>query len=155
SDINTCSACNQACLDAIFSGAIASCLVNPRAGHEDSYVAAAVAKPRRIAVVGAGPAGLGCATEAAARGHSVTLFEATGKIGRQFQIARRIPGKADYAETIRYFGQRIEATGVKLMLNTRAGLDELAGFDAVVLASGIVPRRPEIPCIDHPSVASY
>ncbi len=154
-DINTCIACNQACLDYIFSGKVASCLVNPRAGHEDSYHATPTAKPRRIAVVGAGPAGLACATEAAARGHAVTLFEAAGEIGGQFRIARGIPGKADYAETIRYFGRRIEATGVTLMLNTRAGVDDLAGFDAVVLASGIVPRRPEIPGIDRPSVASY
>ncbi len=154
-EINTCIACNQACLDFIFSGKTASCLVNPRAGHETEYAYEPAETPKRVAVVGAGPAGLACATEAAARGHEVTLFEAADEIGGQFQLARRIPGKEDYAETVRYFRNRIAVTGVALRLGVRAAVDDLAGFDAVVLATGIVPRRPDIDGIDHASVASY
>lgn len=153
--VNTCIGCNQACLDYIFVGKVASCLVNPRAGHEADFITAPVKQRKRVAVVGAGPAGLACATEAAARGHAVTLFEAAADIGGQFQLARRIPGKADYAETIRYFRRRLADTGVAVRLETRASADDLAGFETVVLASGIVPRRPDISGIDHPAVVSY
>ncbi|MDX9716454.1 MAG: crotonase/enoyl-CoA hydratase family protein [Thauera sp.] len=155
-DINTCIACNQACLDHTFSGKITSCLVNPRACHETELVIEPTATPRNIAVVGAGPAGLAFATTAAERGHKVTLFEAGARIGGQFNIAMQIPGKEEFAETLRYFGRRIEQTGVALKLNTRVSATELSGkFDEVVLATGIVPRVPEIEGVDHPKVLGY
>jgi len=155
-DINTCIACNQACLDHTFSGKITSCLVNPRACHETELVIEPTTAPRNIAVVGAGPAGLAFATTAAERGHKVTLFEAGARIGGQFNIAMQIPGKEEFAETLRYFGRRIEQTGVTLKLNTRVKAAELAGqFDEVVLATGIVPRVPEIEGVDHPKVLGY
>ena len=155
-DINTCIACNQACLDHTFAGKITSCLVNPRACHETELVIEPTTAPRNIAVVGAGPAGLAFATTAAERGHKVTLFEAGARIGGQFNIAMQIPGKEEFAETLRYFGRRIEQTGVTLKLNTRVKAAELAGqFDEVVLATGIVPRVPEIEGVDHPKVLGY
>ena len=154
-EINTCIACNQACLDHIFERRIASCLVNPRACRETEILFRPAAVKKRVAVVGAGPAGLACATTAAEAGHAVTLFEAAAEIGGQFNLARRIPGKDEFGETLRYFRRRIERTGVDLKLNCRAGPDDLAAFDHVVLASGIVPRMPGIPGIDHPKVASY
>ena len=155
-DINTCIACNQACLDHTFSGKITSCLVNPRACHETELVIEPTTTPRNIAVVGAGPAGLAFATTAAERGHKVTLFEAGARIGGQFNIAMQIPGKEEFAETLRYFGRRIEQTGVALKLNTRVCATELSGkFDEVVLATGIVPRVPEIEGMDHPKVLGY
>ncbi|WP_297364846.1 crotonase/enoyl-CoA hydratase family protein [Thauera sp.] len=155
-DINTCIACNQACLDHTFAGKITSCLVNPRACHETELVIAPTRTPRTIAVVGAGPAGLAFATTAAERGHQVTLFEAAARIGGQFNIAMQIPGKEEFAETLRYFGRRIEQTGVVLKLNTRVTGAELAGrFDEVVLAAGIVPRVPAIEGVDHPKVLGY
>jgi len=156
-EINTCIACNQACLDHIFNRRIASCLVNPRACHETELVIARAAARRRIAVVGAGPAGLACATTAAERGHDVTLFEAASEIGGQFNYAKKIPGKEEFEETLRYFRRRIESSGVRLRLGCRAGADEVrsGGFDDVVLATGVVPRRPAIPGIDHPKVANY
>ncbi|ACR01099.1 crotonase/enoyl-CoA hydratase family protein [Thauera aminoaromatica] len=155
-DINTCIACNQACLDHTFAGKITSCLVNPRACHETELVIEPTTAPRRIAVVGAGPAGLAFATTAAERGHKVVLFEAGARIGGQFNIAMQIPGKEEFAETLRYFGRRIEQTGVALKLNTRVSAAELAGkFDEVVLATGIVPRVPEIEGVDHPKVLGY
>jgi 2,4-dienoyl-CoA reductase (NADPH2) len=154
-EINTCIACNQACLDQIFERKIASCLVNPRACHETEIVVVPAAKPKRVAVVGAGPAGLACATTAAEAGHAVTLFEAADEIGGQFNLAKRIPGKEEFAETLRYYRRQIERTGVALRLGTRADAAALAGFDRVVLATGIVPRAPRIPGIDHPKVASY
>lgn len=154
-EINTCIACNQACLDHIFAGKLTSCLVNPRACHETELHVAPAATPKRIAVVGAGPAGLACATTAAERGHAVTLFDAAERIGGQFNIARRIPGKEEFAETLRYFSRRIERTGVTLRLNTRADIDALRDFDHVVLATGIIPRQPDIAGIDHPSVTGY
>ncbi len=154
-EINTCIACNQACLDHIFERHIASCLVNPRACRETEIVVRPAARAKRVAVVGAGPAGLSCATTAAEVGHEVTLFEAAGEIGGQFNLARRIPGKEEFAETLRYFRRRIEVTGVDLKLDRRVGPEDLAGFDHVVLAAGIVPRTPDIPGIDHAKVAGY
>ncbi|RPE77313.1 NADPH-dependent 2,4-dienoyl-CoA reductase [Vulcaniibacterium tengchongense] len=154
-EINTCIACNQACLDHVFENKTASCLVNPRACAETELVYAPAAAPRRIAVVGAGPAGLACATVAAERGHRVVLFEAADEIGGQFNLAKRIPGKEEFHETLRYFRRRIERTGVELRLGTRADADALAGFDAVVLATGIAPRRVAFPGADHPKVVGY
>jgi len=154
-EINTCIACNQACLDHIFERRIASCLVNPRACRETEIVVRPAVRPRRIAIVGAGPAGLACATTAAEAGHRVTLFEAAAEIGGQFNLARRIPGKEEFAETLRYFRRRIETSGVDLELGRRVQAEDLAGFDQVVLAAGIVPRTPAIPGIDHPKVAGY
>lgn len=156
-EINTCIGCNQACLDHIFNARICSCLVNPRACHETLYATRPAAAPRRLAVVGAGPAGLACATEAAARGHEVHLFEAAADIGGQFNIARKIPGKQEFNETLRYFRRRIELTGVHLHLGQRVSAEALTagGFDHVVLATGIEPRTPDIPGVDHPKVLGY
>ncbi len=157
-EINTCIACNQACLDHSFSGRRqVSCLVNPRACNETLLRYAPTRAPRRIAVVGAGPAGLAYATVAAERGHRVTLYEAADEIGGQFNLAKRIPGKEEFAETLRYFRRRLEVTGVELRLRTRVDAATLAagGFDEVIVATGIEPRRPDIPGIDHPMVAGY
>ncbi|MCF7221809.1 NADPH-dependent 2,4-dienoyl-CoA reductase [Marilutibacter chinensis] len=154
-DINTCIACNQACLDHVFENKRASCLVNPRACAETELNYPATTAPLRIAVVGAGPAGLACATVAAERGHSVTLFDAADEIGGQFNLAKRIPGKEEFHETLRYFRRRVEQTGVELRLRTRADADALAGFDTVVLATGIRPRTVDFPGADHPRVVSY
>ncbi|TCP08180.1 NADPH-dependent 2,4-dienoyl-CoA reductase [Caldimonas thermodepolymerans] len=156
-EINTCIGCNQACLDNIFSGRITSCLVNPRACRETELVARQPAAPRRVAVVGAGPAGLACAVTAAEQGHQVTLYEAGADIGGQFNYARRIPGKEEFDETLRYFRTRLARLGVQLHLNRRVGADELraGGYDDVVVATGVTPRVPPIPGIDHPKVAGY
>ena len=154
-DINTCIACNQACLDHIFQNKRASCLVNPFACYETELVLTPAVAERRVAVVGAGVAGLACATVAAERGHEVTLFEAQEQVGGQFNMARQIPGKEEFDETIRYYLRRVEQTGVTLKLGTRASADDLKDFDVVVIATGVVPRRPGIPGLDHPSVLTY
>ena len=153
--INTCIACNQACLDHVFENKLASCLVNPRAAHETELVYRPTASPRRIAVVGAGPAGLACATVAAERGHHVTLFDANDEIGGQFNVAKRIPGKEEFHETLRYFRHKLEETGVQLRLGTRVSADALAGFDEVVLATGILPRKVDFPGAGHAKVVDY
>jgi 2,4-dienoyl-CoA reductase (NADPH2) len=155
--INTCIACNQACLDHTFANQRATCLVNPRACHETELVYTPAVQRKRIAVVGAGPAGLSAATVAAQRGHAVTLFDALDRIGGQFNIAMRIPGKEEFAETIRYFGRQLELTGVALRLGQRVTRDELvaAGYDDVIVATGVTMRRPRIEGVDHPKVLSY
>ena len=153
--INTCIACNQACLDHTFSGKLTSCLVNPQACHETELVITPTEAPRRVAVVGGGPAGLACATTAARRGHAVTLFEADTDIGGQFNLARQIPGKEEFAETLRYFRAELAATGVDVRLGTRATEGELTAYDTVVLATGVTPRIPEVAGVDHPKVVSY
>ncbi|MGB1203639.1 MAG: FAD-dependent oxidoreductase, partial [Alloalcanivorax venustensis] len=156
-EINTCIACNQACLDHTFELKRASCLVNPRACHETELVYLRTATPKKVAVVGAGPAGLACATVAAERGHDVTLFDQAGEIGGQFNMAKVIPGKEEFHETLRYFQKRIERTGVKVVLNRRVESDELEreGFQEIVIATGVSPRRPGIDGIDHAKVVSY
>lgn len=154
-EINTCIACNQACLDHIFQGKLTSCLVNPRACRETELNFAPAAVPKKLAVVGAGPAGLAFATLAAERGHVVTLFDAADEIGGQFNIAKKVPGKEEFHETLRYFRRRLEVTGVSVQLGRWVEADDLTGFDEVVLATGIVPRVPPIPGIDHPKVLSY
>ncbi len=156
-EINTCIGCNQACLDHTFGGKITSCLVNPRACHETMLIETPVATKERIAVVGAGPAGLAFATTAARRGFEVTLFDAAHEIGGQFNVAKQVPGKEEFFETLRYFGRQIELTGVKLQLNRPVNARDLAeaGFKQVVLATGVSPRKPEIEGIEHPKVVGY
>ena len=156
-EINTCIGCNQACLDHIFNKKRATCLVNPRACYETELVYQQTTNPKRIAVVGAGPAGLAFATIAAERGHSVTLYDKADEIGGQFNLAKRIPGKVEFEETLRYFNQRLGTVGVKLCLSTTVTAETLSvdDFDLAVLATGVVPRTPDIEGIEHPSVISY
>ncbi len=156
-EINTCIACNQACLDHTFSGLLTSCLVNPRACHETQLKYLPAISAKKIAVVGAGPAGLAYATTAAQRGHHVTLFEASDEIGGQFNLAKRIPGKEEFHETIRYYKRMIEVNKIDLKLGVRADAKSLeaGGFDKVVISTGITPRVPDISGIDHPSVVGY
>ncbi len=156
-EINTCIACNQACLDHTFKNQLATCLVNPRSGHETTLLIRAAPRRRRVAVVGAGPAGLAAATTLAERGHAVQLFDSAAEIGGQFNLAKRIPGKEEFHETLRYFARRIERTGVGLHLNTRVSAERLIaeGFDEVWLATGVTPRDPRIPGQDTPGVISY
>jgi len=154
-EINTCIACNQACLDHIFERRTASCLVNPAACREAEFAVERAAAKKRVAVVGAGPAGLACATTAAERGHAVTLFDAAAEIGGQFNLAKRIPGKEEFEETLRYYAARLDRLGVDLRLGKAADVADLADYDAVVLASGVVPRAPGFEGIGHPKVAGY
>ena len=156
-EINTCIGCNQACLDHVFNGQLTSCLVNPRACHELQLVITPTENPKHIAVVGAGPAGLAAATTAASRGHKVTLFDAADEIGGQFNIAKQVPGKEEFYETLRYFGKQIEIHKVDLRLNTRVDAETLNNgeFDEVILATGIVPRTPPIDGVEHDKVLSY
>lgn len=154
-EINTCIGCNQACLDHTFQLKICSCLVNPRACHETELNYIPTDHPKRIAVVGAGPAGLAASTIAAQRGHQVDLYDAASEIGGQFNMAKRIPGKEEFYETIRYFNKQIELTGVSLHLNTRATAEMLSSYDEVIMATGVKPRVPAIEGIDHPKALSY
>jgi 2,4-dienoyl-CoA reductase (NADPH2) len=156
-EINTCIACNQACLDHIFQGKICSCLVNPRACHETELQYLPAEKIKKIAVVGSGPAGLSFATVAASRGHEVTLFEQGDKIGGQLNIANQIPGKEEFNETLRYFKTHLKLNGIKVYVNSKATAKKLSEekYDEVILASGVIPRKPNIEGIDHPKVLSY
>ena len=156
-EINTCIACNQACLDHTFKNQLASCLVNPRAGHETTLLIRRTAATKCVAVVGAGPAGLAAATTLAERGHEVHLFESAAEIGGQFNLAKRIPGKEEFHETLRYFARRIERMGVAMHLNQRVSADQLIAerFDEVLLATGVTPRDPRIPGQDSPGVIGY
>ena len=156
--INTCIACNQACLDHVFKAKVASCLVNPRACHETELVYRPVASPnarKRIAVVGAGPAGLTAATVLAERGHEVHLFDAAAELGGQLNMAKKVPGKEEFHEMLRYFKRRVEVTGVALHLGQRVEAQELLGFDEVIVATGVTPRDPKIQGQGHPKVLSY
>ena len=154
-EINTCIGCNQACLDHVFKRKIASCLVNPRACHETELVYLPTNAPKNIAVVGAGPAGMAFSTVAAQRGHQVTLFDSSAEIGGQFNIAKQIPGKEEFYETIRYFNKKIENTKVELKLNTRVSPSDLKEFDIVILSTGIKPRELAIDGINHSKVMNY
>ncbi len=156
-EINTCIACNQACLDHTFNHQRVTCLVNPRAGYETELVYVRTKHPKKVAVVGAGVAGLSAATVAASRGHQVTLFEANDEIGGQFNLAKMVPGKEEFHETIRYFKVQIEKTGVELRLNTRINREQLEreGFDDVVIATGVIPRQLNIQEMQSPRVLSY
>ncbi len=156
-EINTCIGCNQACLDHVFSGKMTSCLVNPRACFETEINIIPTQKTKNIAVIGAGPAGLSAATTAAQCGHQVTLFDGESEIGGQFNVAKQVPGKEEFYETIRYFKKQLELCGVTLKLNTRVAAEELnqSDFDEVIVATGINPRTPPIEGIDHPKVMNY
>ncbi|MFI6873708.1 FAD-dependent oxidoreductase [Streptomyces sp. NPDC050400] len=153
--INTCIGCNQACLDHIFSLQITSCLVNPRACHETELVLAPTRLKKSVAVVGAGPAGLACAVSAAERGHDVTLFDAAAEVGGQLNVARQVPGKEEFDETLRYFRTQLELHGVTVELNTRVAATDLDAYDEVVVATGVAPRTPAIDGVDHPKVVGY
>ncbi len=154
-EINTCIACNQACLDQVFVGEIASCLVNPRACYESDFPRTTADHSRKIAIVGAGPAGLSCAIHAAERGHQVTIFDQDTDIGGQFNLAKQIPGKEEFYETLRFFHHQLLLHKINVHLNHRATVNDLIGFDRVVLATGVKPRTLELAGIDHPKVVSY
>lgn len=155
-EINTCIACNQACLDHVFQQKKISCLVNPRAGHETELNYLPSSHPKKIAVIGAGPAGLSASTIAASRGHQVDLFDSESEIGGQFNMAKKIPGKEEFYETLRYFKKQIELSGVSLHLNQRVDTEMLVGqYDEVILATGVHPRKIKLEGIDHPKVLSY
>ncbi len=154
-EINICIACNQACLDFIFSDRPVSCLVNPRAGRETEFRDTPAETPRKVAVVGGGAAGMATASEAARLGHDVTLFESQDKLGGQLNLARAAPGKDEFDETLRYYAGQMDKYGVTLRLGQRAGQDDLVGFDHVVIATGVTPRIPDLPGVNHPKVATY
>lgn len=154
-EINTCIACNQACLDHTFQGKLTSCLVNPRACHETQLEIAPAETVRRIAVVGGGPAGLATAVTAAQRGHQVTLFERQAQLGGQFNYARRVPGKEEFNETVRYYRVMLDKHGVEVRLGSEPSVDELSRFDEVVMSSGVRPRELDLPGSDHAKVMSY
>ncbi|WP_237387929.1 NADPH-dependent 2,4-dienoyl-CoA reductase [Xenorhabdus sp. Sc-CR9] len=154
-EINTCIGCNQACLDRIFVGKLTSCLVNPRACHETELIAEPATSPKTIAVIGAGPAGLSFAITAASRGHHVTLFERDNQIGGQFNIAKQIPGKEEFHETLRYFDRQLALNGVDIRLNHTATAEQLSSFDEIILSTGITPRILDIDGIDHNKVLTY
>ncbi|MGF1700546.1 NADPH-dependent 2,4-dienoyl-CoA reductase [Photobacterium makurazakiensis] len=154
-DINTCIGCNQACLDHVFVGKRASCLVNPQACYETELVLSPAAQHRRIAVVGAGPAGMATAVAAAERGFDVDLFEKNDYVGGQFNLAMQIPGKEEFKETIRYFTRRLEQTNVNVKLSHAVSADELSGYDDVIVATGVQPRKPGIPGVEHEKVIDY
>ena len=156
-EINTCIGCNQACLDHVFQQKVASCLVNPRACHETELNYHPTENQQKVAVIGAGPAGLAAATIAAQRGHTVTLFDAASEIGGQFNMAKQIPGKEEFYETIRYFNKQIELHNVNLKLNTKVSVEDIqnSDFDEIVIATGIQPRALKIEGINHPKVLSY
>ncbi|TDG09848.1 NADPH-dependent 2,4-dienoyl-CoA reductase [Paraburkholderia guartelaensis] len=156
-EINTCIGCNQACLDRIFTERTATCLVNPRAGREIEFAAGKALQPKRIAVVGGGPAGMAFAINAAERGHTLTLFEAHARLGGQLNLAKVVPGKAEFHEMLRYFEVRLKRLGVTLRLGQAATADELASeaFDEIVIATGVTPRVPDIVGVDHPKAVSY
>lgn len=154
-EINTCIACNQACLDFIFSDRPVGCLVNPRAGRETEFRDTPTDSPLKVAVVGGGAAGMATASEAAMLGHDVTLFEAQDKLGGQLNLARAAPGKDEFNETMKHYGGQLQKYGVKLRLGRRASLDDLNGFDHVVISTGVTPRIPDLPGVDHHSVATY
>ena len=154
-EIITCIACNQACLDHTFKNKRATCMLNPRSAHETELFLLPTKRSKKIAVVGAGPAGLAAAVELAGRGHSVELFEAAREIGGQFKLAAKIPGKEEFVHTIRYYERMLDVRGVKVRLGSRASVDDLADFDEVVVATGVVPRIPSLPGVDHPMVVTY
>ncbi len=160
-EINTCIACNQACLDHIFTGQVATCLVNPRAGREIDFRVAAPAQSKRFAVVGGGPAGMAFAIEAATRGHRITLFEAGAELGGQLNMAKKVPGKNEFNEMLRHFRVALERAGVTVHLGTNVTADDLASrvrageFNEIVLATGVMPRQPDIKGLNHPKVVSY
>jgi 2,4-dienoyl-CoA reductase (NADPH2) len=153
--INVCIACNQACLDHYFIGQPASCVVNPRAGRESKLLYIKTKQKKSIAVIGGGPAGLSCAAVAAERGHAVTLFEKAPELGGQFNLAKKIPGKQEFGESVAYYAERLRRAGARVLLSNSPSERDLEGFDEVVLATGIDPRRPAIPGIEHPKVAGY
>ncbi|OEF50433.1 NADPH-dependent 2,4-dienoyl-CoA reductase [Enterovibrio norvegicus] len=154
-DINTCIACNQACLDHVFKGKRASCLVNPQACYETELVVAPATAKRKVAVVGGGMAGMSCAVTAAERGFDVVLFEKAPQLGGQFNLAMQIPGKEEFKESIRYFTRRVEQCGIEVRLNTEVNAESLDGFDEVVIATGVKPRMPNIQGIDHEKAIDY
>ena len=154
-EIITCIACNQACLDHTFKNKRATCMLNPRSAHETELILLPTKRAKSIAVVGAGPAGLAAAVELAGRGHHVELFEADAEIGGQFKLAAQIPGKEEFVHTIRYYERMLDVRGVKVRLRSRAAVDDLADFDEVVVATGVVPRIPTLPGVDHPKVVTY
>jgi 2,4-dienoyl-CoA reductase (NADPH2) len=153
--INICIACNQACLDHYFTGEPASCVVNPRAGRETTLLFLPSSRKKTLAVVGGGPAGLSCAAVAAERGLDVTLFEKSGQLGGQFNLAKVIPGKQEFAESVAYYAERLRRAGAKVLIHKEATSDDVQGFEEVVIATGVDPREPRIAGIDHAKVVSY